>query len=262
DTSFVRTAMSRAVELGKAEGERATIPSALGFLVFSQFWSGRFPSAAGTALSGLRASRESGQSIWATHHLASLAMIAAIQGDIETCQLRARAVATQAGENSLGLSAALAGWALAVLELSRGNAAEAFYRLRSLVRAGPGYGHPTMRLLTAPHFVEAATRMGETEWAAASWPDTAAGPSPWPPPKHWPWRPAARACWPRGTRPPSTSRTHCPCTASAVTTTSSTPVRNCSSVLSCAGPDCPGALENTCTTLWSRSSVSGPGCGC
>src|SRR5699024_2082048 len=36
------------------------------------------------------------------------------------------------------------------------------------VRAGPGYGHPTMRLLTAPHFVEAATRMGETEWAAAS----------------------------------------------------------------------------------------------
>ncbi len=168
DTSFVRTAMSRAVELGKAEGERATIPSALGFLVFSQFWSGRFPSAAGTALSGLRASRESGQSIWATHHLASLAMIAAIQGDIETCQLRARAVATQAGENSLGLSAALAGWALAVLELSRGNAAEAFFRLRSLVRAGPGYGHPTMRLLTAPHFVEAATRMGETEWAAAS----------------------------------------------------------------------------------------------
>lgn len=168
DTSFVRSSMSRAVEVGEAEGERATVPSALGFLVFSQFWSGRFPSAAGTALSGLRISRKSGQSIWATHHLASLAMIAAIQGDVETCQLRARAVAAQAGENSLGLSAALAAWALAVLELSRGNAAEAFFRLRSLVQAGPGYGHPTMRLLTAPHFVEAATRMGETEWAAAS----------------------------------------------------------------------------------------------
>lgn len=168
DYPFVRTAMSRAVEVGKAVGESATVPSALGFLVFSQFWSGRFPSAAGTALAGLRISRESGQSIWATHHLASLAMIAAIQGDVETCQIRARAVAAQAGENSLGLSAALAGSALAILELSRGNAAEAFFRLRSLVQAGPGYGHPTMRLLTAPHFVEAATRMGELRWAAAS----------------------------------------------------------------------------------------------
>lgn len=168
DAPFVRTATSRAVEVSHLREERATIPAALGFLVFSQFWSGRFPSAAGTALTGLRASRESGQTVWAIQHLASLAMIAAIQGDVDTCRIRARAVASQAGENSLGLAAALAAWALAVLELSRGNAAEAFFRLRALVHAAPGYGHPTMRLLTAPHFVEAATRMGEIEWARTS----------------------------------------------------------------------------------------------
>lgn len=168
DAPFVRSVTSRAVEVARRRGERATLPAALGFLVFSEFWSGRFPSAAGTALTGLRASRESGQTVWATQHLASLAMIAAIQGDVDTCRIRARAVATQAGENSLGLAAALAAWALAVLELSRGNAAEAFFRLRALVQAAPGHGHPTMRLLTAPHFVEAATRMGETEWARTS----------------------------------------------------------------------------------------------
>lgn len=168
DAPFVRSITSRAAETARTRGEHTFVPSAMAFLVFSEFWSGRFPSAAGSALEGLRASRETGQSIWATHNLASLAMIAAIQGDVDTCRLRARAVATQAGENSLGLSAALASWALAVLELSRGNAADAFFRLRSLVHAGPGHGHPTMRLLTAPHFVEAAVRMGETEWARAS----------------------------------------------------------------------------------------------
>ncbi|MEU3309082.1 AAA family ATPase [Nocardiopsis sp. NPDC006832] len=168
DAPFVRSVTSRAAETARSRGEHTFVPSALAFLVFSEFWSGRFPSAAGTALEGLRASRESGQAIWATQNLASLAMIAAIQGDVETCRIRARAVATQAGENSLGLPAALASWALAVLELSRGNAADAFFRLRSLVHAGPGNGHPTMRLLTAPHFVEAAVRMGEMEWARAS----------------------------------------------------------------------------------------------
>ncbi|WP_017579161.1 LuxR family transcriptional regulator [Nocardiopsis valliformis] len=168
DAPFVRNVTSRAVEAARSRGEHAFVPSALAFLVFSEFWSGRFPSAAGTALAGLRASRESGQSIWATQHLASLAMIASIQGDVDTCRIRARAVTAQAGENSLGLPSALAAWALAVLDLSRGNAAEAFFRLRSLVHAGPGHGHPTMRLLTAPHFVEAAVRTGETEWASTS----------------------------------------------------------------------------------------------
>ncbi len=183
DAPFVRTVTSRAVEAARSRGEHAFVPPALSFLVFSEFWSGRFPSAAGTALAGLRASRESGQSVWATQNLASLAMIAAIQGDVDTCRIRARAVTAQAGENSLGLPSALAAWAQAVLELSRGNAAEAFFRLRSLVHAGPGNGHPTMRLLTAPHFVEAAVRMGETEWASASqagyrrWADAVASPS-------------------------------------------------------------------------------------
>ncbi|GAB2480834.1 LuxR family transcriptional regulator [Nocardiopsis aegyptia] len=168
DAPYVRSVTSRAVEVARVRVETANVPAALGFLVFSEFWSGRFPSAAGTALTGLRVARECGQSVWATQHLASLAMIAAIQGDVETCRIRAKAVAAQAGENSLGLASALAAWAQAVLELSRGNAADAFFRLRALAHAGPGHGHPTMRLLTAPHFVEAATRMGETDWAHTS----------------------------------------------------------------------------------------------
>ncbi|GAA3751542.1 DNA-binding NarL/FixJ family response regulator [Spinactinospora alkalitolerans] len=179
DTSRVHSLATRALRAARHRGALAAVPPALEFLVYAEFWTGRFPSAAGNCLTGLRVARETGQPNCATHHLAALSLLAAIQGDADTCRARARAVAERASENSLGLPTALSTWALAVLELAHGDAAGAFFRLRALVNAGPGHGHPTMRLLTAPYFVEAAVRTGETaraesalagyeRWAAAT----------------------------------------------------------------------------------------------
>ncbi len=165
DAPMARTLSTRAVTTARRRGALSTVPQALEFVVYSEFWSGRFPSAIGNCMAGLRLARETGQANSATHHLAALSLLAAIQGDAETCHARARVVAEKASENSLGLPAALSTWALAVLELASGDAAGACSRLRVLARAGTGYGHPTMRLLTAPVFVEAAVRTGETERA-------------------------------------------------------------------------------------------------
>ncbi len=165
DGPRVHAMAARAVLLARRRGTAYLLPPALLFLVFAEFWSGRFPAAAGNCLEGVRRAQETGQPNWAVHHLAGLALVAAIRGDADDCRARARMVAEQATEESLGLATALSTWALAVLNLAQGDAAEAFYRLRALAHAGPGYGHPTMRLLTAPHFVEAAVRTGETAWA-------------------------------------------------------------------------------------------------
>ncbi|MDA0565631.1 AAA family ATPase [Streptomonospora sp. S1-112] len=168
DAPLVHSLATRAVAVARRRGALAVVPQALEFLVYSEFWSGRFPSGIGNCMTGLRLARETAQPNCATHHLAALSLLAAIQGDVETCHARARAVAERASENSLGLPASLSSWALALLDLAQGDAAGAYSRLRSLTHAGPGYGHPTMRLLTAPVFVEACVRTGRTERAAAA----------------------------------------------------------------------------------------------
>ncbi|WP_344976846.1 helix-turn-helix transcriptional regulator [Salinactinospora qingdaonensis] len=161
DLRQVHTLANRAISAARRRGALSVVPQAMEFLVYSQLWTRRFPSAANNCLTGLRLARETGQPNCATHHLAALTLVSAIQGDAETCRARARSVAEQASENSLGLPAAMSTWALAVLDLASGDAARAFSRLRVLAHAGPGQGHPTMRLLTAPYFVEAAARTGE-----------------------------------------------------------------------------------------------------
>ncbi|PRX96085.1 helix-turn-helix transcriptional regulator [Allonocardiopsis opalescens] len=158
----------RAVAVARRREAAAAVPQALEFLVWAEFWTGRFPSAVESSRLGLRLASETGQPTCATHHLAWLALTAAVQGDAEGCRALARAAAEQAREHSLGLPAALGSWAMALLDLAAGDAAASFFRLRALVRAGPGHGHATMRLLTGPYFVEAAVRTGETARARAA----------------------------------------------------------------------------------------------
>ncbi|GAB3465177.1 LuxR family transcriptional regulator [Streptomonospora sediminis] len=166
DAPLVHALSTRAVSAARRRGALAVVPQALEFLVYSEFWSGRFPSGIGNCMTGLRMARETAQPNCATHHLAALSLLAAIQGDAETCHERARAVAERSSENSLGLPTALSSWALSLLDLAQGDAHAAYSRLRVLNHAGPGYGHPAMRLQTAPVFVEACVRTGEYERAA------------------------------------------------------------------------------------------------
>jgi DNA-binding CsgD family transcriptional regulator len=176
--------ITRAVELARESGAVSLLSQGMEFLIYSEFWTGRYPSALGHALTGLRVSRETGQPNGAAHLTAALALLSAIQGDPHTCRLRARAAIEQSTENSLGLPVALGTWALAFLDLSNGEAAQAVHRLRALARCGPGQSHPGVRVMSIPHFVEAAVLDDQPERAAVPlaeyerWATTTAGPGP------------------------------------------------------------------------------------
>ncbi len=167
DDPNAHTLATRAVERARDCGAHALIPQALEFLVYAEFWTGWHTSALGHCLTGLRLSRETGQTNGVTHLTAALAMLAAIQGDERTCQVRARNASERGTRNSLGLPVALSTWALAFLDLSKGAAASAVHRLRTLPRCGPGQRHWAVQMLTVPHFVEAAVRNEQPEWASA-----------------------------------------------------------------------------------------------
>ncbi|WP_246438080.1 helix-turn-helix transcriptional regulator [Lipingzhangella halophila] len=167
DEPRAHTLATRAVEQARARGAHALIPQALEFLVYAEFWTGRHASAIGHCLTGLRLSRETGQTNGVTHLTAALSMLSAIQGDEETCKERARDATEQGTRNSLGLPVALSTWALAFLDLSKGAAGPAVHRLRNLSRCGPGQSHWAVQMLTIPHFVEAAVLNEQPARAAA-----------------------------------------------------------------------------------------------
>ncbi|GAA0389081.1 helix-turn-helix transcriptional regulator [Acrocarpospora corrugata] len=154
---------TRAVETAKARGAISTVPQVLEFATHSEFWMGRYPAVTANAAEGLRLAQETGQRNSAGQHLAWLAMMAAVRGDEETCRTRAEAAIDLAGAHGVGLAGALSTWALACLDLSRGNAAAVVQRLRPTRN-----GHLVVRVTATPTLVEAAVRTGDRERAEAA----------------------------------------------------------------------------------------------
>ncbi|WP_260695718.1 helix-turn-helix transcriptional regulator [Streptomyces sp. IB201691-2A2] len=168
DHTLAASAAVRAAASARARGESMTVPQAMEFRAYAEFWTGR-PRAAGAAtLDALRQAYATGQDNGACHLQAALAMFAAVTGDEDVCRARAEAARTYALERGLGLAAALALWALAFLDLSTGRYAASASRLRALAGFGPGHGHRAVRHLATPHYVEAAVRTGDTRVARAA----------------------------------------------------------------------------------------------
>lgn len=168
DDVRAHTLASKAVRTAREAGAASVVPQAVEFLSYSEFWTGRHPLVAANALEGLRLAQETGQENCASHHMAALALIWAIRGDERACREYAAASSRLAEAHDLGIPAALGMWALAFLDLSLGRPAAAASRLGSLAGAGPGRGHLAIRLLSVPHFVEAAVRSGERRRAEAA----------------------------------------------------------------------------------------------
>ncbi|MFI8292885.1 LuxR C-terminal-related transcriptional regulator [Streptomyces sp. NPDC085614] len=183
DDDQALAASRHAETAARAQGDAAALPRALEFRAYAEVWSGRLPAATSTALRALRLAHETGQDNIACHLQAGLALIAAIQGDAGTCLARVRSAQAHAASHGLGLATALSIWALAYLDLTRGLPAEAASRLRALARMRPGDGHPAIRRLATPHYVEAAARAGDEPAARAAlaayerWATTATSPS-------------------------------------------------------------------------------------
>lgn len=156
---------AEAVTVARSRGAVTTVPQALEFQSYTAFWTSRYPLNATSSLEGLQLARETGQQNCVSHHLAALAMIAAIRGDEEDCQRHAVPALEDADDHGLGLSGSLVRWALAFLDLTHGRYAESATRLRALAHGGPGRAHLVVRGISTPHFVEAAVRTGQTERA-------------------------------------------------------------------------------------------------
>ncbi|HEX8627968.1 MAG TPA: helix-turn-helix transcriptional regulator, partial [Catenuloplanes sp.] len=125
-----------------------------------EMWTGRYAAAAASATEGLRLALDTGQENPAAHHRGVLAWIAAVQGREQDCRDNAAAALARAIGHRLGPQAAIASWALAVLDVGLGRPTEAFDRLTALAAAGAGEGHPMVKIFAAADLVEVATRTG------------------------------------------------------------------------------------------------------
>ncbi|MBG0816661.1 LuxR family transcriptional regulator [Planomonospora sp. ID82291] len=159
---------TRAIGIARAQGAVSTVPQVLEFLIQAELWMGRYASVAANAREGLRLAQETGRLTSAAQHLAWLALTAAVQGDEETCRIRAGSAMELADAHGLGIAGALGTWALAHLDVAAGRHADAAARLRATARSGGAGGHPVVRVMATPHFVEAAVRTGDVEHARAA----------------------------------------------------------------------------------------------
>ncbi|WP_440099283.1 AAA family ATPase [Streptosporangium sp. H16] len=155
----------RAVETARARGAVSTVPQVLEFMINAELWMGRYASITASAVEGLRLAQERGRPNSAGQHLGWLALTAAVEGDEETCAIRAASAIELAGAHGVCVAGALGTWALAHLDLAAGRHADAAKRLRATTRADGTSGHLVVRVMSTPLFVEAAARTGDRERA-------------------------------------------------------------------------------------------------
>jgi DNA-binding NarL/FixJ family response regulator len=155
-----------AVALARAAAAGSTLPVLLAPLATLETWTGRYSAASANATEGLRLAVETGQDNPAAHLRSVLAWLAAVRGQEKDCQEAANAALSHAIGHRLGPHAAIASWALAVLDLGAGRQAAAFDRLTALAAAGPGESHPMIGIFATADLVEAATRTGRDAGAA------------------------------------------------------------------------------------------------
>ncbi len=156
----------RAVGCARSDGAVNTLPMLLGPLSALQAWTGRYDSATANATEGMRLALDTGQENPAAHHRSVLAWVAAVQGREQDCRAAAAAALSRAIGHRLGPQAAIASWALALLDLGMGRPGEAFDRLNAMIGAGPGEGHQLVKTFAAADLVEVAVRSGRDQQAA------------------------------------------------------------------------------------------------
>ncbi|MBX6383903.1 MAG: AAA family ATPase [Microbispora sp.] len=152
------TLTSRAVELARAHGAVASVPQMLEILIQAQQWMGRYDAVTANALDGLRLAQETGRATSGAQHLAWLAFTAAVEGDEETCVLRARQAVELAAAHGVSVAEALGTLALAHLDVAAGRHADAVTRLRRVARTGDPL---VVRVMATPLLVESAVRTGD-----------------------------------------------------------------------------------------------------
>lgn len=140
----------------------------LEFVATADRLAGRLVHSQAVSEEGLALAREAGYENTVDAHLANLAVLAALRGEEELCELQAREALAIALPHRVGLRAGVAAYALAMLELCRGRYASAHDRFKAIAAAGPGAGHPTIVWRTMPDRIEAAVGAGDEADARAA----------------------------------------------------------------------------------------------
>jgi DNA-binding CsgD family transcriptional regulator len=157
DESAYRTHREAAAR-ARASGVLGALTQIFPILTAAEIWAGRWPSASANASEAVRFGREAGQ-----HHLVMqervlLALLASLRGAEDECRRLAAEARELASALGLGIVAAIANWALTVLELGLGQADEALRRARDISDA-------LVVVWSAFDRIEAAIRAGERDTA-------------------------------------------------------------------------------------------------
>ncbi|MFI1068001.1 AAA family ATPase [Streptomyces spororaveus] len=143
---------------------------------------GLHEEARAAAEEGLAVAGQFGRRHRETYLRATLATLAALQGDHERCTGLGEAALEHADAHGIGLAAAHALRALGLLDLGAGDAGSALARLEA---ARDRAGHPVLTAFLLPDLVEAAVRAGQVERAAHAvavmtrWAGAAQQPAAW-----------------------------------------------------------------------------------
>ncbi|MEV0145385.1 MULTISPECIES: LuxR C-terminal-related transcriptional regulator [unclassified Nonomuraea] len=158
----------RAGAVARMSGIAGQLPVVLEFVSTAERIRGRLAESAAIAEEGLALAQEAGYTNSVGAHLANLAVVAALRGEEERCRRHAAEALAIAIPHRVGLRAAVAAYALAMLDLGLGRFEAAHARFVSITTAGPGAGHPTVVWRSTPDRVEAAVAAGEPEAARAA----------------------------------------------------------------------------------------------
>ncbi|WP_030272691.1 AAA family ATPase [Streptomyces sp. NRRL B-24484] len=150
------------IDEARRAGAVGALPTLLFFHAEAQLFHGRHRDAEVTAAEGLSLARDTGQHQWTSQLAALLALLAALAGDADRCTAHvAEALAGSGPARPAGR--AWTQWALGLLDLGEGRAAEALDRLAELT-GGP-QRHHVSGTRAVPDLVEAAVRLGRPEQA-------------------------------------------------------------------------------------------------
>ena len=158
-------ALDRAAQAARVGAMTGDLPHVLLFQAAVEESRGRYATAQALAEEGLALADETGQVSFSCLHRSTLATLAAVRGDAEACERHAARVLDDALPRRLGLPAARAGLALAMLDLGAGRYPAALARFGQLAQAPPGFGHPGVPMGALGDWIEAAVRAGDEDQA-------------------------------------------------------------------------------------------------
>ncbi|MFE2755466.1 LuxR C-terminal-related transcriptional regulator [Actinosynnema sp. NPDC059335] len=159
DATRAHELATSAVTAAHEHGLTALVPWALVYRALSALLLDHHSPALSAAFEGVHAATAIGQHNAVVDHLTILALVSALRGDTDTAMHRIDAAAEQIAERGLGRSGTFGAWAFACVDLALDRPADALDRLR-LMAAGSGGVHTGIKVMAAPHVVEAAVGCG------------------------------------------------------------------------------------------------------